>query len=131
MKLARGEGLWFSDAAAPLISIINLASVRDLERVTGAAVDPLRFRGNILIDGLRPWGELDWPGRVASVAGTRLRILEPIMRCQATHVDPATAKRDLNIVGALERGFGHMDMGVYGEVVAGGAVAPGDEIALV
>jgi len=44
------------------ISIVNRASVRDLEVRTGTVLDPLRFRCNVLIDGLEPWSVLDLIG---------------------------------------------------------------------
>ncbi len=34
--------------------------------------------------------------------------------------------RDMNVPQALKRGFGHVDMEVYAEVVTGGEVATGD-----
>jgi iron complex transport system substrate-binding protein len=37
-------------------------------------------------------------------------------------------KRDLDIVAALGRAFGHTNMGVYAEVVAGGETAVGDAL---
>jgi hypothetical protein len=41
-------------------------------------------------------------------------------------VNPVTAKRDLDIVAALGRTFGHINMGVYAEVVVGAEIAVGD-----
>ena len=58
----------------------------------------------------------------------RLRVIAPIVRCAATSVNPATAERDMNIPAILQREFGHNHMGVYGEVVSGGAVAVGDTL---
>ena len=43
----------FSDVPEKLVSIINLASLRDLERVLRKPVHPLRFRANI-VSGARP-----------------------------------------------------------------------------
>src|SRR3546814_1870528 len=37
------------------VSLINLASIHDFERVARQPVDPRRFRGNILIEGLPAW----------------------------------------------------------------------------
>ncbi len=51
-----------------------------------------------------------------------------IDRCAATHVNPETAARDMNLLEALRRGFGHIDMGVYAEVIVGGEIATGDRI---
>jgi uncharacterized protein len=120
-----------SDCRTPVVSIINLASVKDLERVTAAPVDPLRFRGNLFIEGANAWSEFGWVGREIVVGGgVRLKIEERIGRCAATNVDPAKAVRDLNIPASLQRGFRHGDMGVYATVVDGGRVSAGDAVAL-
>jgi len=68
----------------------------------------------------------DWIDSEITLGAARLRVISPITRCAATQVNPATAKRDLDIVAALGRVFGHINMGVYAEVVAGGEVALGD-----
>jgi uncharacterized protein YcbX len=130
VRLAHADGVVFSDAPTPLVSVINLASVRDLAERSGLAIDPRRFRGNLVIDGLRPWGEVDWSGRRAQVGEAVIRVVEPIVRCAATHVDPDTARRNLDVVGALERTCGHVEMGVYAEVVIPGGIAAGDEVVL-
>jgi uncharacterized protein YcbX len=52
-----------------------------------------------------------------------------IPRCAATSVNPETAQRDLTVPKALKQHFGHVDMGVYAEVVRGGRVAVGDPVA--
>jgi uncharacterized protein YcbX len=36
----------------------------------------------------------------------------PITRCAGTQIDPGTAKRNPDIVAALERTFGQINMGV-------------------
>lgn len=119
-----------SEALPESISIINLASVRDFERVARASVDPIRFRGNILIDGLRPWEEFSWLGKELALGAARLKITERTARCAATNVNPDTAQRDMNIPLTLRKGFGHMDMGVYAEVAVAGTVKVGDSVTL-
>jgi uncharacterized protein YcbX len=110
----------FSDPAHTTVSIINLASVRDLERATGRPIDPRRFRGNLYIEGVPAWAELDWVGETVTIGEARLKVVERTERCAATNVNPDTAARDMNLPLALKRGFGHMDMGVYATVVDGG-----------
>jgi uncharacterized protein YcbX len=44
----------------------------------------------------------------------------------ATHVDPATGERDIDVVKALFDHYGHLHCGVYVSVGAGGTVAEGD-----
>jgi uncharacterized protein YcbX len=112
------------------VSLINLESITALEAVVRAPVDPLRFRANVYLDRMPAWSELGWIGSKIALGGARLRVIAAITRCAATQVNPATAERDLDIVGALQRGFGHNLMGIYAEVVAGGDIAIGDELAL-
>ncbi len=131
-RLVQAPGHSFSDVPINCLSLINLASVRDLERIAGAAIDPLRFRGNIYIDADTPWVEFDWCGREITVSGAegpvRLQGLDRIERCAAIDVDPATGARDLHLPKALQRGYGHVDMGIYVKAVTGGTVAVGDGI---
>jgi uncharacterized protein YcbX len=112
------------------VSLINLASIRDLEGKIGREVDPLRFRANVYFDGLPAWAEQGWvkPERLIKIAGTRLRVIAAITRCAATEVNPATAERDIQMVPELMRHYGHNLMGIYAEVVGPGAIAVGDEL---
>ena len=127
-RLVEAPGHMFSDTRAKVVSIINLASVGDLERVVRQPVEPLRFRANLYIDGAPAWSEFDWVGRDIAIGEARLRVTKRIDRCAATNVNPETAERDRNIPRALQHGFGHIDMGIYAEVVAGGTITKGDSL---
>lgn len=118
-----------SDQAEPRVSLLNLASVRDLERVTGAPVDPLRFRANLHLDDLPAWCERAWPGSEIVVGGARLEVLEAIDRCAATEVNPETGERDMKVVRALQRGYGRVQIGVYARVTTPGPITLGDRVA--
>ncbi|MDH3474111.1 MAG: MOSC domain-containing protein [Rhodospirillales bacterium] len=128
-KLLEASGHMFSDSHRKYVSLVNLASVHDLERVMRQTVEPLRFRANIYIEGAPAWQEFDWTGREIRLGSARLKVAGPIDRCAATNVNPETAERDLNVPLALQRGFGHVNMGIYAEVVEGGEVAKGDLLA--
>jgi uncharacterized protein YcbX len=129
--LTAPENYRFTDSRRGFVSLINLASVQDLEDAVGAPVDPLRFRGNLHLDGLAPWAEFELVGQVLTTAsGLRLRVTKRIERCAATNVDPATGLRDLQIPKALMRAYGHFDCGVYGEVLADGAIAEGEHLSV-
>jgi uncharacterized protein YcbX len=127
-KVLFGEGHSFSDVAKKVVSIINLASVAAVEDATGSPVNPLRFRGNIYVEGWPAWHEFDLIGRALAVGGARVKVVKRIQRCAATEVNPDTGIRDLHIPRALMQHFGHADCGVYAEVVAGGDVAVGDRV---
>jgi uncharacterized protein len=125
--LTAPDGFRFTDSRRGFVSLINLASVRQLENGVGAPVDPLRFRGNVHIDGLAPWAEFDLVGQVLTTAsGVRLKVTKRIERCAATNVDPDTGIRDLQIPKSLMEAYGHFDCGIYAEVLSGGSIAVGD-----
>ncbi|WP_306141077.1 MOSC domain-containing protein [Roseibium sp. MMSF_3412] len=109
------------------ISVLNLASVKALGDRLGTEVHPGRFRANIEIDGLPPFSELDAVGQVLKFGDVRLRILSRTRRCAATEVNPVTAERDLKVPYLLRKELGHMDMGVYVEVEAGGQIRAGQD----
>ena len=123
-------GFRFMDSRSGFVSIINLATVRALEKETGETIDPIRFRANIYIDGAPAFSEFDWVGRRIALGGAALRGLKRIERCAATTVNPATAVRDLMIPAVLMRSYGHADCGVYCAVTGGGRIAAGDRLAV-
>ena len=49
----------------------------------------------------------------------RLKIVKRIVRCAATEVDPDTGIRDLDVPRILMQTYGHVDCGVYAEVIEG------------
>ncbi|MFZ0269027.1 MOSC domain-containing protein [Caulobacter sp.] len=132
LRVVEGPGDYrFMDSRSGYVSIVNLASVRDLEARLGRPVDPLRFRANLYVEGWPAWVENDWTGRAMRVGEARAEVLKPIVRCAATHVDPVTSERDIDLVKALFDNYGHMLCGIYLKVERGGAVAEGDEVAVV
>ena len=107
------------------ISVVNHNSLREFGARIGADVQAARFRANIEIDGLPPFSELDSVGQTLAFGDVRLRILSRTKRCAATEVNPDTAERDLKVPYLLRKELGHMDMGVYVEVIAGGHLEVG------
>lgn len=129
-RIVHAPGFSFSDVPAKCISIVNLASVRALEQVTGRPVDPLRFRANVYVEGLEPWVDHDWSARSLTLGSAELEGVEPIVRCAATNVDPATGARDMTIPATLLRSYGHSFLGLYARVRGAGSIRPGDRLAL-
>ena len=120
----------FSDNPEKLVSLISHASIAALEAKMGMALHHLRFRANVYFNGAPAWSEFDWIGRRVELGGATLEIIARIDRCAATTVNPETAVRDAQVPKALMTHFGHIDLGVFGRVVAGGRVAVGDAITL-
>ena len=119
----------FMDHPQGFVSVINLASVRSVAQAIGQAVDPLRFRANIYVDGLKPWAEDDWiAGQAMRLGEAQLTVFKPIVRCIATHVNLDTGARDIDMVAMLREHFERDTLGTYFSIAQGGRVAVGDEV---
>ncbi len=128
-KVLHADGHSFSDVARKVVSIINLASVAELENAAGAPVHPLRFRGNLHVEGWPPWREFDLLNQTVSIGSdARLKVVKRIVRCAATEVDPDTGIRDLPIPRTILDNYGHIDCGIYAEVIEGGPITVGDAV---
>lgn len=126
LKVVQAPGHRFTDHPQGHVSIVNLASVRELEARIGRPVDPLRFRANLYVDGWPAWIENEAAeGAKVRIGGAEATLFKPIVRCVATHVDPATGERDMDVVKALFDHFGHLHCGIYVHVTKGGALAEG------
>ncbi len=127
-RIVSAPGFSFSDVSRKVVSLINVETTRAMGREFGADVDPLRFRGNLHVEGLPAWEEFAWVGREIAVGDIRFRVVKRIQRCAATNVDPATGRRDMTIPVSLLRAYGHSDCGIYLEVIAGGTLHTGDSV---
>lgn len=129
-KVLRAPGHSFSDVARKVVHLVNRETVRALESEIGAPVDPLRFRPNLVVDGLPAHAELDWPReKRLTIGDLAFEVVKRTERCAATTVNPATATRDLQIPRHLMKTLGHTDLGVYLRVVTPGRLAVGDLLA--
>ncbi|MEJ0022282.1 MAG: MOSC N-terminal beta barrel domain-containing protein, partial [Alphaproteobacteria bacterium] len=119
----------FYDDEAGFISVINLASVRDLAAQLDRPVDPLRFRANLYVNDWPAWAELE--ATEVKIGGLHGDVIKPIRRCVATHVDPQTGVADIDLVPSLMRLYGHPFCGVYVRTENGGSLRPGDAARLI
>ena len=112
------------------ISIINMETVRQVGTAIGAKLDPARFRGNLIVDGLPAWHEFNWMGKRIQVGDCILEVHRPIDRCPTPGVNPKTGERDVEVAKGLQEHFGHVFCGVYANVVESGKVNSGDALNL-
>jgi GntR family transcriptional regulator / MocR family aminotransferase len=121
--LVRSNDGHFMDKPDNVISLINLATLRSLEKQWGTEIDPLRFRANLYVDTERAWEEFDWVNQQIRLGDVVFRVDRRNGRCGATNVNPASGVRDMDIPGSLRASFGHKDLGVYLTVETGGTIA--------
>ncbi|HSZ94099.1 MAG TPA: MOSC domain-containing protein [Acetobacteraceae bacterium] len=127
-RLHHVPGHSFCDQRRKVVSLINLASLRDYEAKVGARRHRRRFRANVWLSGAAAWSERDWVGHQLQVGGAVLQVTKPVTRCAATQVNPETAERDVDPLEELRRIYGHVELGVHAEVIEGGRFAIGDAI---
>ncbi|PWC36409.1 MOSC domain-containing protein [Azospirillum sp. TSO35-2] len=121
----------FGDSEEPSVTLLNLASLRDVEeRIAKQPVDPRRLRANLLIDGLDAWAERAWVGRTLTIGGAKLEVVEALDCCPGHDVNPDTGIADLSLPTIMERGYGHSQIRLRARVVTGGRIAQGDPVIL-
>jgi uncharacterized protein YcbX len=93
----------------------------------------LRFRHNIVIDGVAAWEELSWAGGKVRVGNLPFETVVPKVRCLATHANPATGVRDLEVMQTLVRAFSQQQptFGVGMLSSAGGEIRVGDAVTVI
>ncbi|MFV2051750.1 MOSC domain-containing protein [Aliiroseovarius sp. YM-037] len=125
-RIIRVPGRGMTDTDYPSISLCNLASGAAVGERLSQSLSPLRWRGNIWLDGLEAWAENDWIGQHIRIGTAELEVRAPIKRCLATTSNPDTGERDADTLGALNDGWGHQNFGVYAVVTKPGRIALGD-----
>jgi uncharacterized protein YcbX len=117
----------YSDQSTALISIASQASLDAFAQATNTKPDSRRFRTNIIIDGGAPFAEEGLIGKTLRCGDALLLVKEPVGRCAAINVDPATAKRNPDdYVRFMKAHFGHSNLGIFAEVINGGIIRLGD-----
>jgi len=124
----RVPGRGMTDSDFPSISLNNLSSNQALSQRIGQELSPLRWRGNVWLDGLGAWEEFKWLGKTLRIGQAELYVKERIVRCLATTANPNTGKRDADTLKALNDGWGHQEFGVYAKVTKTGKIALGDTL---
>ena len=125
-RICDARGGAFTDFEDTHLSIGSVASRRALEELAGQKLEPIRFRMNLWLDGQDPWEDLELVGREIQIGEARLRVIKRDARCNATAANPATGERDVPVPALLRKTLGHIDFGIYAQVVAGGTVRRGD-----
>ena len=110
------------------ISLINLNSIRDFEKLSNHQVEHERFRGNIYVEDLDKWEERKLVGKFLSISDIKFKVIKEIPRCSATNIKPKTSDINLNIPFNLKKIYNHINLGIYLDPLNGGKINKGDLI---
>ncbi|MBU2961857.1 MOSC domain-containing protein [Citreicella sp. C3M06] len=127
-QVVRSPAQGMGDNGKAELSLLSLASLKELSGALGQDIEIERFRGNLVLDGAAPWEEFNWIGKTLRIGAATLQITARIERCRATEASPRTGTRDAEPVRALHTVFGHRDFGVYARVISAGKIEIGNEV---
>lgn len=116
------------------VSVVTTATHAAIDAAAGRAVDPRRFRANIVVRPTEGMTEADWHGRILVFGDApdapRLLISEPISRCAFITVDPDSAEKDLAILRLVAQQFANR-VGVYAATATPGTLRIGAPVFVV
>jgi uncharacterized protein YcbX len=112
------------------VSLLNIQSINDFQKKIDKKVEISRFRGNICIDGVKPWEEQEWVGKIVKINNVSFKVEKKIPRCVAINLKPQTDDNSLNLLQALKKTYNHFDMGVYLTALDDGEIGIGNKLIL-
>jgi len=113
------------------VSLLNIQSIIDFQHKIDKKVEIPRFRGNICIDGIKPWEEREWIGKIIKINNISFRVEKNIPRCVAINLKPTTDDNSLNLLQSLKKTYDHFEMGIYLTPLDQGEINLGDKIEII
>ena len=110
------------------VSLLNIQSINDFKKKIDEKVEISRFRGNIYIDGIRPWEEREWIGKIIKINNVSFKVEKNIPRCVAINLKPASDDNSINLLQSLKKTYNHFEMGIYLTVLDDGKIEIGNKI---
>jgi Uncharacterized Fe-S protein len=116
--------------ALPL-SLISTRTVDELSALTGMALEPRRFRPNIVVEPFEDaeYPEDSWVGHTLNFGEVKMRVDKRDKRCVVTNVDPDSAERNPTVLRTIQAER-QSCLGVYGSTVQPGRLSVGDSITI-
>jgi uncharacterized protein len=110
------------------VSLLNIQSIKDFQQKIDKKVEISRFRGNVCIDGIEPWKERDWIGKIIKINEVSFKVEKNIPRCVAINLKPKTDDNSFSLLQSLKKIYNHFEMGVYLTALNDGKVEVGNKI---
>ena len=110
------------------VSLLNIQSINDFQQKIDKKVEISRFRGNICIDGIEPWKEREWIGKIIKINNVSFKVEKNIPRCVAINLKPTTDDNSLNLLQSLKKTYDHFEMGIYLTALNDGEIGIGNKL---
>ena len=112
------------------VSLLNIQSINDFQKKIERNVESSIFRGNICIDGIEPWKEREWIGKIIKINNVSFKVEKNIPRCVAINLKPQTDDNSFNLLQSLKKTYNHFEMGIYLTALNDGEIDIGKELIL-
>ena len=112
------------------VSLLNIQSINDFQKKIERNVESSIFRGNICIDGIEPWKEREWIGKIIKINNVSFKVEKNIPRCVAINLKPQTDDNSFNLLQSLKKTYNHFEMGIYLTALDDGEIDIGKELIL-
>ena len=112
------------------VSLLNTQSINDFEKKIDQKIETSIFRGNICIDGIEPWIEQEWIGKIIRINGVSFKVEKNIPRCIAINLKPQSDDNSFNLLQLLKKTYNHFEMGIYLTALDDGEINIGNTIVL-
>ena len=113
------------------VSLLNIQSINDFQKKIDKKIEVPRFRGNICVDGMEPWQEREWIGKVININNISFKVENNIPRCVAINLKPRTDDNSLNLLQSLKKTYDHFEMGIYLTPLDDGEINLGNKIEII
>ena len=113
------------------VSLLNIQSINDFQKKIDKKIEVPRFRGNICVDGMEPWQEREWIGKVININNISFKVEKNIPRCVAINLKPRTDDNSLNLLQSLKKTYDHFEMGIYLTPLDDGEINLGNKIEII
>ena len=112
------------------VSLLNIQSINDFQKKIDMKIEPSIFRGNICIEGIEPWKEREWIGKIIKINEVSFKVEKNIPRCVAINLKPQSDDNSFNLLQLLKKIYGHFEMGIYLTALEDGEINIGNTINL-
>jgi len=113
------------------VSLLNIQSINDFQKKIEKKIEISRFRGNICVDGIKPWEERKWIGKIIKINNTFFKVEKNIPRCVAINLKPQTDDNSLNLLQSLKKTYDHFEMGIYLTALDDGEINLSDKLEII
>ena len=124
----------YQDNEAGQVTLHSRESLVSAGKALGnAGLSEARFRHNIVIEGVAAWEEQSWVGAKLRMGKVEFETVVPKVRCLATHANPLTGERDLQVMQTLVKAFLQREptFGVGMLSRDGGEIRVGDTVSVI